>query len=507
MTEQHKAVVWSIAGSDSGGGAGIQADLQTIHGLGGFACTAITAVTSQNSMAVLSVEPVNLKSQLDALAADMPAQAIKIGMLAHVQQVKELAAQLAHYKQNWQQPPFVVYDPVMSASSGDTLAQEDLCSAIIEDLLPWIDLITPNRQEAETLTGQCFENTGREAIANQLLNMGCNAVVITGGHFEGQMAVDYFQDKHHRLSLSSPLQASPHSHGSGCVFASAVASLIAQDYPIEDALVLAKAYINRGLKEARAIGKGPGAVAHTGWPERLCDFPQVTDSTAATGFAPCDTRQLGLYPVVDSIEWIEKLLKCGVKTLQLRVKNLAADVLEQHIIQAIELGRQYHARLFINDYWQLAIKHQAYGVHLGQEDLETADLDAIRQAGLRLGISTHGYYEMLRAHAERPSYIAMGAIYATTTKDMPSKPQGLNKLADYVRLMKPHYPLVAIGGISIERAPAVWQQNPGCIALVSAITRADDYRQAVNALMHITGERYIEESDIKKHHQGESHVS
>ena len=148
--------------------------------------------------------------------------------------------------------------------------------------------------------------------------------------------------------------------------------------------------------------------------------------------------------------------------------------------------------MFINDYWQLAIKHQAYGVHLGQEDLHTADLDAIRNAGLRLGVSSHGYYEMLRAHSHRPSYIAIGAIYATTTKDMPSKPQGLDKLHRYVALMGSDYPLVAIGGISLARAPAVWQQKPGSIALVSAITKADNYQQTVQKLMTITGESYVE---------------
>jgi hydroxymethylpyrimidine kinase/phosphomethylpyrimidine kinase/thiamine-phosphate diphosphorylase len=99
---------------------------------------------------------------------------------------------------------------------------------------------------------------------------------------------------------------------------------------------------------------------------------------------------------------------------------------------------------------------------------------------------------MLRAHQYRPSYIAMGAIYATTTKDMPSKPQGLKRLRDYIRLMKPHYPLVAIGGISIERAPQVWACQPGSIALVSAITKADNYRQAVEELMNITGEPYAQ---------------
>ncbi|STR42523.1 thiamin-phosphate pyrophosphorylase [Klebsiella michiganensis] len=99
--------------------------------------------------------------------------------------------------------------------------------------------------------------------------------------------------------------------------------------------------------------------------------------------------RLGLYPVVDSVTWIERLLAAGVRTLQLRIKDKRDSEVEEHVVAAIALGRKYHARLFINDYWRLAIKHQAYGVHLGQEDLETTDLSAIRNAGLRLGVSTH----------------------------------------------------------------------------------------------------------------------
>lgn len=146
-------------------------------------------------------------------------------------------------------------------------------------------------------------------------------------------------------------------------------------------------------------------------------------------FPPVPFR-LGLYPVVDSVAWIERLLKAGVRTLQLRIKDRRDSEVEDDVIAAIALGRRYHARLFINDYWQLAIKHQAYGVHLGQEDLETTDLSAIRQAGLRLGVSTHDDMEIDVALAARPSYIALGHVFPTQTKQMPSAPQGSSSLPD-----------------------------------------------------------------------------
>ncbi|MCL6407778.1 thiamine-phosphate diphosphorylase [Dickeya dadantii] len=204
------------------------------------------------------------------------------------------------------------------------------------------------------------------------------------------------------------------------------------------------------------------------------------------GAFPATDARLGLYPVVDSVEWIERLLGAGVHTIQLRIKDQPADQAEPDIIRAIALGRRYQARLFINDYWQLAVKHQAYGVHLGQEDLDTADLDAIRAAGLRLGVSTHDDAELARAVAIKPSYIALGHIFPTQTKAMPSAPQGLVELARHIRALDGRFPTVAIGGISIDRVPAVLETGVGSIAVVSAITQAADWRAATATLLRLT---------------------
>ncbi|WP_449575929.1 thiamine phosphate synthase [Lelliottia nimipressuralis] len=202
-------------------------------------------------------------------------------------------------------------------------------------------------------------------------------------------------------------------------------------------------------------------------------------------FPPVPLR-LGLYPVVDSVEWIERLLKAGVKTLQLRIKDKRDEEVGSDVIAAIVLGRRFDARLFINDYWQLAIKHQAYGVHLGQEDLETTDLSAIREAGLRLGVSTHDDMEIDVALAARPSYIALGHVFPTQTKQMPSAPQGLAQLARHIARLG-DYPTVAIGGISLARAPAVLETGVGSIAVVSAITQAADWRAATEQLLQLAG--------------------
>lgn len=202
-------------------------------------------------------------------------------------------------------------------------------------------------------------------------------------------------------------------------------------------------------------------------------------------FPPVPFR-LGLYPVVDSVTWIERLLQAGVKTLQLRIKDKRDEDVEPDVANAIALGRRYDARLFINDYWQLAIKHQAYGVHLGQEDLETTDLSAIRNAGLRLGVSTHDDMEIDVALAARPSYIALGHVFPTQTKQMPSAPQGLEQLTRHIERLA-DYPTVAIGGINLERVPAVLKTGVGSVAVVSAITQAADWQAATAQLLQLAG--------------------
>lgn len=202
-------------------------------------------------------------------------------------------------------------------------------------------------------------------------------------------------------------------------------------------------------------------------------------------FAPTE-QNLGLYPVVDSVPWLERLLEAGVKTLQLRIKDLSAEEVIPAIAAAVALGRRFGARLFINDYWQQAIAAGAYGVHLGQEDMGSADLAAIQAAGLRLGISTHGYFELMRARELAPSYIALGHIFPTNTKQMPSRPQGLVRLHHYRALMQ-DWPTVAIGGISEERIVAVQESGVGSIALVSAITGSDDWQGATARLLAAVG--------------------
>ncbi|MGV3003415.1 thiamine phosphate synthase [Vibrio sp. E150_018] len=248
------------------------------------------------------------------------------------------------------------------------------------------------------------------------------------------------------------------------------------EFTLEDAAIIA----NAAVKQYQDVSRET-------WPVDARVFPQLAQAATPQICPPFKLipHNIGLYPVVDSVEWIEILLKRGVKTLQLRMKDPSDSDLEVNIKHAIELGREYKAQLFINDHWQLAIKYRAYGIHLGQEDIEVADLQAINQAGLRLGISTHGYYEILRAKQLKPSYIALGHIFPTTTKKMPSQPQGLNKLTGYQMLIGDDFPTVAIGGIDLNNAAQVWQTGVSSLAVVRAITQANDIQLAIDSFYQI----------------------
>jgi len=191
-------------------------------------------------------------------------------------------------------------------------------------------------------------------------------------------------------------------------------------------------------------------------------------------------HRIGFYPVVPTAAWVARLLGWGVRTIQLRIKaadHTPAEISAQ-IMAAIEAGKAVPgAQVFINDHWQLGLAAHAYGVHLGQEDLDTADIEALRNAGIRLGLSTHTPAELARAKAVQPSYLAIGPIYPTTLKVMPYEPVGLERLAAWAKLAAP-YPVVAIGGISLERMPGVLACGVDGVAVVSAVTLAADPRLA-----------------------------
>jgi len=216
------------------------------------------------------------------------------------------------------------------------------------------------------------------------------------------------------------------------------------------------------------------------WPVDPIDFgPQAQAHPMPC--APCP-KHLGLYAVLPDAHWVARMAQAGVPTLQLRFKSDDRIAIDREVQAAVAAVRGTSSLLFINDHWASAIEHGAYGVHLGQEDLQLAPIERIRLSGLRLGLSTHGYAEMLRAASVGPSYLAMGAVFPTTLKRMATAPQGLGRLRAYAQLMQ-RYPLVGIGGIDVARFADVLGCGVGSIAVVRAIVGQADPEAAAQTLM------------------------
>ncbi|WP_080498559.1 thiamine phosphate synthase, partial [Burkholderia pseudomallei] len=269
-----------------------------------------------------------------------------------------------------------------------------------------ICLAPPEQPRAADLWVAIAGDAGAHAAQIARLNAaGAQAIVI-----DDASATLHTGAARHALASRAPLADD---------WIAALAAFLDCGFAASDALVLALAW--RDGDEAR--GGDP-------WPVDPARFPRVLGLPAAPepAFAPCPQR-LGLYPVLPSAEWVERVLDCGVRTVQLRVKDASPDALRAEVERAVAAGRRHpDARVFINDHWRLALDAGAYGVHLGQEDLETADLGAIARAGARLGLSSHGYYEMLVALQFKPSYLALGPVFATATKAVAAPPQGLARL-------------------------------------------------------------------------------
>lgn len=253
-------VALTIAGSDSGGGAGIQADLKTFAAHGVYGTCAITAVTAQNTRGVTAVQaldPAMVRAQIDAVAVDLTPQATKIGMLANAAIVEEVAAALAAH-----QLPHVVLDPVMVAKGGDHLLAPAAVAALRDQLLPLAAVVTPNAPEAEVLTGLTIRTVQdqREA-AVRLIALGARSAVVKGGHLAG-LATDVWYDGARTVELSVERLDTRHTHGTGCTFSSAIASGLALGLDIETAIRRAKAYVTGAIRHAPGLGAGHGPLGH-----------------------------------------------------------------------------------------------------------------------------------------------------------------------------------------------------------------------------------------------------
>lgn len=503
-------IVWSIAGNDSGGGAGLSADQRAAAAFGVHLCPVVAAITAQNSVGVARVDPVPpevLEAQLAALAGDMPPAVIKTGMLGSAENVMAVARWVDRLRGRG--PVALVIDPVLGSTTGASFASEAVLNAYREWLLPRATLITPNENEARRLasvkedTPQALtpalspegrgshtdgtpastaadlpplpsgERAGVRAcspttptspsipeLARILRAAGPEAIAITCGDSTPHQgdSLDWIETPHANGWLALPRIDTPHTHGTGCTFATSAAAALALGFVTADALVLAKMATAHALRHGYPAGQGAGPVAaRTGFATEPSLMPRMSWGEGI-GFAaaplPGADSALDLYAIVDTSDRVAKVVAAGVKTVQLRIKTPPVPdatwrmALREAIAQSVAICRAADALLIVNDHWQLAHELGAQAVHLGQEDLlalsETGRA-ALAATGLRVGISSHSLWELARARGINPVYVACGPVWPTLTKAMPWYAQGLDNLAWWVHMAG--VPVVAIGGI------------------------------------------------------------
>lgn len=478
-TTQTLPIVWSISGHDSGGGAGLSADQRAADTMGVHLCPVLSCVTAQNSVGVQALYPVpleQLEAQLWALATDMPPDAIKTGLLASAAAIKLVAHWVSKLREHRPSLPLVV-DPVLGATAGGAaFSDEGILDAYRRELLPLATLVTPNQSEALRLLGRTAAAGGGAAKtpempqwAAQLKQLGAASVVITGGDDQNpDWALDWLDTPLHAQGwLSLPRIPTPHHHGSGCTFATAAAAAMAHGHGAADAAVLAKMLTAQALRHASAVGLGAGPVrASPGQalgPVPFLGLGQALPWQLTHGqglhrplFLPFEPPRDGLYGIVPHSAQIQAASHAGLSCLQLRHKS--GDAVAEQIAASTSACAAPGLQLFINDHWRplLALKglHAGrpgkWGLHLGQEDLLALDEDAREQLlsarhHLMLGVSSHSVWELARAAGCGASLIACGPVQATTTKDMPWRPQGEHNLRWWVAHSPA--PVVAIGGL------------------------------------------------------------
>ncbi len=504
-----KPIIWSIAGNDSAGGAGLSADQRAAQAFGVHLCPVVAAVTAQSSTGVTRVEPVSvdlLDAQLAALADDLPPRVIKTGLLGSAAHVAAVARWVDRLRER--APVALVVDPVLRSSTGASFAADEVLQAYVHELLPRATLATPNEAEARRLLAALGQPSASvesavattmpvPSLAQALRSTGVGALAITGGDStaQGAVALDWLDTDHARGWLSLPRMDTPHTHGTGCTFATSAAAALALGFVPADALVLAKMATAQALRHGYAAGQGAGPVAAMGgfatdpslmpmltWGDRYDIHSDMHGAAGASGQQAWHGDDLGLYAIVDSAERVREVVSAGVRTVQLRIKTPPAPdaawhaALRASIEQSLAACAPAGATLVVNDHWRLAAElapaHPgSLAVHLGQEDLLAlgdSGRAELAVTGLPLGISSHSLWELARARAWQPWYVACGPVWPTLTKAMPWAPQGLDNLAWWVHMAG--VPVVAIGGIlDMAQATAAARSGASGVCVVRGL--------------------------------------
>lgn len=471
-------VVLTIAGSDSSGGAGIQADLKAIAACGGYGASVLTAITAQNTTGVIAAENVSpelIEAQIEAVCTDLRVAAVKSGMLSDADTIAAVARGLRRFP-----PAHFVVDPVMISKSGFALLEPAALDRLRADLLPLATLVTPNRHEVRALTGIDVRRP-LDAIAagRVLLEAGCRAVLVKGGHLEEGGATDVLVTLGGVHEYPAPHLDVRTTHGTGCTYAAAIATFLARGFALADAVFAAKEYVTEAIRNGLTLGAGHGPTDHFFYLRDQDPRPWL-ERLAFTTTGDAARREVGRLHVLTDAPRHVLLARAaaagGADVVQIRDKAATTAQLLDIVNEVRATVAGGRARLVVNDRADIALASGADGVHVGPDDLDAASARRILGARALVGATANDFAAAKRQADAPVDYLGVGPVFGTTSKQNPPPALGLDALAAIARHAR--VPVIAIGGITPERVADVMEAGAHGIAVLSGVASSDDARAA-----------------------------
>jgi len=477
-----------ISGSDSGGGAGLQADIKACVSCGTFPTNAVSAVTVQNSHGVDHIHTIPgrvLTDQIHAVQSDIGSSCIKIGMLGSIENVKAVSEYL---KRERHCPP-IILDPVLVSSSGSALAEQGLVNALKDDLFPLATMITPNISEAsQLLDGMQIDSIdAMKVAAKRLHELGPRYVLVKGGHYmdSNAHATDVMYDGYQYIEFSKVFLDATNNHGTGCALASAIASYIARGETVTDAVSHAKEFVWRAMERSRGINLGYGEqrpmnLAHhvDNWIEPAHRIANDVDVSLYAVSSPHTTSQDKTDEEI--LDAIRAVVKGGASVIQIRDKVSEGLHLTRIVSKIVRFCRPRGVKVIVNDRVDVCIAADACGVHVGQGDIPAAAVRRMIGPDKILGVSCKTIELALKAQHDGADYVGCGAVFDTPTKKTSRRigVEGVKKIREKVSI-----PVVAIGGLDASNVEQVILEST-ChgVAVVRAIFDAQDIQSATKHL-------------------------
>lgn len=460
--------VLTIAGSDCSGGAGLQADIKTISALGGYAASVVTAVTVQNTRGVESFVPMSadvVAAQIRAVIDDLQPLAIKTGMLPNKEVMTAVADELAKHPEI----PLIA-DPVMVATSGDRLMDENAVNCFVERIYPLATLITPNVPEAEVLKAKL----GIDDVPH------APAWLLKGGHREGETKSDELHWSGGVKTFVNQTVLTPNTHGTGCTLSAAIATMLAMGNKLDVAVEKAISYLHHAIVAASGLcyGGGHGPENHFFAPKPM------TVRNTFTGNVQFISHSNGK---LSDLEGIEKALAGGCRWVQLRMKDASDDEVVVAGRKAAEMCRKASAVLIIDDRVSLVEAIGAHGVHLGKKDMPVAEARKLLGVGKIIGGTANTMADVRNLAAQGADYIGCGPFRFTTTKKGLAPVLGLDgyrRIMGEMRREGIDIPLVAIGGIVADDLAELMSTGIDGVAVSGSVLNAADPTEAMNEIIN-----------------------